>query len=152
MKQHWVLTYIDWTFPFKMILGVCLFFFFFMPSSLFWLPGVYSWVRQGFRRTPLYPPLPIGIWWECSVSQRWGGGEPLFYLVQMPHQLSLRERERETSYWSGGVNSACRNLSRSPFKRLESVTLETSFSRVLGPVFVALPKSSVKSRPGALSQ
>lgn len=66
-----------------------------MPSSLFWLPGVYSWVRQGFRRTPLYPPLPIGIWWECSVSQRWGGGEPLFYLVQMPHQLSRRERERE---------------------------------------------------------
>lgn len=69
-------------------------------------------------------------------------GEPLFYVVQMPHQLSLTE----TSYWSGGVNSACRNLSPSSFKRLKSVMLETSVPTVLGPLFVALPKSPVKLR------
>lgn len=51
--------------------------------------------------------------------------------------------ERETSYWSGGVNSACRNLSPASFKRLNSVMLETSFSRVLGPFFVSPPKPSV---------
>lgn len=69
---------------------------------------------------------------EVLSCQRWGGGEPLFYLVQMPHQLSWREKE--TSYWSGGVNSAHRNLSPPSFKQLKSVMLETSFSTVLGPV------------------
>lgn len=53
----------------------------------------------------------------------------------MPHQLPLTE----TSYWSGGVNSACRNLSSPSFKRLKSVMLETSFCRVFDSVFSTAP-------------
>lgn len=41
---------------------------------------------------------------EVLSSQRWGGGEPLFYLVQMPHQLSRRERD-ELLIWRSQLSS-----------------------------------------------
>lgn len=89
MKQQWVLTYIDWTFPFKMILD---FFFFFFHFSFFWPPGVYSWVRRGFRWTHLYPSLPIGIWWKRSALRGEVEGNPCFIWFKC-HTSCLGERD-----------------------------------------------------------
>lgn len=98
MKQQWVLTYIDWTFPFKMILD------FFSPlSPFFWLPGDSSWVRRGFRWTHLYPSLPIGIWWKCSVLRGEVEGNLCFIWFKC-HTSCLGERD-ELLIWRSQLSS-----------------------------------------------
>lgn len=85
----------------------------------------------------------------CILLYRLGfGGSAQFSEVRWRGTLVLSGSnatpvvsDRETSYWSGGVNSACRNLSPPSFKRLKSVMLETSFSRVLGPR-ILLPRQN----------
>lgn len=65
---------------------------FFPPLYFFWLPRVYSWVRRGFRWTHLYPSLPIGIWWKCSVFRGEVEGSPCFFWFKC-HTSCLWQRD-----------------------------------------------------------
>lgn len=131
MKQQWVLTYIDWTIPFKMILD----FFLFSPFFDRWGSRAES---EGDLDGLICILLNrLGFGGSAQFSEvRWRGT-----LVLSGSNATPVVSEKETSYWFRGVNSARRNLSPPSFKRLKSVMLETSFSRVLSPVFVVLPKS-----------